>query len=66
MFILKFHCTSEIDDIKISKSLANIKKHIKEQCKGVYRSVTYKEIGQFIFIYGNGHEIGVIGEIDEI
>jgi len=67
MYILKFHFSNELDELRISEDIDGLKKYAEEKFEGtgLYEDIYYKEIGEFTFIYGDGEEIGVIGEVEK-
>ena len=70
MLILKFYYTDEIEEMKISKNLQELKDYVEKKFEGIYSLIEYQPIGQSLpfplMVYGDTEEIGVIGEVEEI
>ena len=69
MYIVRLFFSDEIEEMRISKSVSSLQVYAEERLgdgKGLYKKITYHKSSGFIWIYGDGSEIGVIGEIKEI
>jgi len=63
MWILKFHGRDELDHMKVSKYPVLLQKYASKEIEG---KLSYESVGDILFIYSKGEEIGVIGKIEEI
>ena len=63
MWILKFHGRDELDHMKVSKYPVLLQEYASKEIEG---KLSYESVGDILFIYSKGEEIGVIGKIEEI